>query len=237
MPQPVPVRVRSWKQRLRAAVMEGWPLKLAAIFFALVLWLVVSAEEPTEEWVDVRLALIMDSTVALRDSLPNVQALVVGRGRDLLKLYAETPVIRRVVGRDTPESVVLDLRPNEVDVPNNIDARVRDIRPRQVELKFAVAESRYVPVRLALDVVADSGVRLTGPPRADPDSVLVRGPRTAVHDVVEVRTVRQRLVVHDTLSRAVPLDTAGLGVHVMPDAVRIRTPITVIRPARDTSEQ
>jgi hypothetical protein len=92
-------------------------------------------------------------------------------------------------------------------------------------------------VRLALDVVADSGVRLAGPPRAEPDSVLVRGPRTAVHDVTEVRTMRQRLVVHDTLSHAVPLDTAGLGVHVMPDAVRIRTPIAVIRPARDTSGQ
>src|SRR5574340_1118052 len=195
MPTSPPSRARTWQDRIQAAVTERIAIKLAALFFALILWLVVSAEQPTEQWVDVRLALVADSSVAVHDSLPDVQALVVGRARDLLKLYSEPPVLRRTIGPDTPDRAVLDLRPNDVDVPGNVDARVRDVRPRQITIRVAVTETRRVPIQLALDLVADSGHRLAGSPRVEPESVLVRGPRAIVRTVSVVRTVRDRLVV------------------------------------------
>lgn len=202
--------------------MARLPLKLAAVFFALVLWLAVSAEEPTEEWVDVRIALVHDSSVTLVDSVPPVQALVVGRGRDLLKLYSTLPVLRRVIDADTATRLTLSLRPGDVDLPSNVDARVRDVRPSAMSLRVRITESRRVPVRSAVEITADSGLRVVGPPNVEPDSVEVRGARDAVRKLSAVYTERRQVDVHDTVSDVlVPIDTAGLRMRVTPPQVRL----------------
>lgn len=202
--------------------MARLPLKLAAVFFALVLWLAVSAEEPTEEWVDVRIALVHDSSVTLVDSVPPVQALVVGRGRDLLKLYSTLPVLRRVIDADTATRLTLSLRPGDVDLPSNVDARVRDVRPSAMSLRVRITESRRVPVRSAVEITADSGLRVVGPPNVEPDSVDVRGARDAVRKLSAVYTERRQVDVHDTVSDVlVPIDTAGLRMRVTPPQVRL----------------
>ena len=80
MPGSEPPRLRSssLRQRLVAAATERLPYKAAALFLAIVLWLVVSAEEPTEDLVPVRLALLLDSALVLQGEPPTVRALVVG---------------------------------------------------------------------------------------------------------------------------------------------------------------
>lgn len=224
-------RARSLEHRLAAMVSARFPLKLAALFFALVLWLAVSAEEPTEEWVDVRVALVHDSSVTLVDSVPPVQALVVGRGRDLLKLYTTLPVLRRVIDADTATRLTLSLRPGDVDLPSNVDARVRDVRPSAMSLRVRITESRRVPVRSAIELTPDSGFHVLGLPNVDPDSVEVRGSREAVRKLSAVYTERRQVDVHDTLTDVVvPVDTAGLRMRVSPPQVRIR-----ILGARDTA--
>jgi hypothetical protein len=191
----------------------------------------VGAEEPTDEWVDVRLALVMDSTVALRDSAPHVQALVVGRARELLKLYTELPVIRRVIPDDTPDDITLELRPEDVILPGNVSAKVANISPRAVPLRFRVVESRKVPVRSHVQVATDSGLHLTGAPRFQPESVVVRGARATVRAIESVPTERTYIYVRDTIiTRAVPLDTTGLGIRVTPAEVRVH-----IAAARDAA--
>ncbi|HEY7896558.1 MAG TPA: YbbR-like domain-containing protein [Gemmatimonadaceae bacterium] len=216
-------RARTLEHRLAAMVTARFPLKLAALFFALVLWLAVSAEEPTEEWVDVRVALVHDSSVTLVDSVPPVQALVVGRGRDLLKLYTTLPVLRRVIDADTAARLTLSLRPGDVDLPSNVDARVRDVRPSAMSLRVRITESRRVPVRSAIELTPDSGYHVIGLPNVDPDSVEVRGSREAVRKLSAVYTERRQVDVHDTLTDVVvPVDTAGLRMRVSPPQVRIR---------------
>lgn len=215
-------RARSIEQRLASMATARLPLKVAAVFFALVLWLAVSAEEPTEEWVDVRVALVHDSSVSLVDSLPPVQALVVGRGRDLLKLYTTLPVLRRVIDADTATRITLSLRPGDVDLPSNVDARVRDVRPAAMSLRVRITESRRVPIRSAIELAPDSGLRVVGPPNVEPDSVDVRGPREAVRKLGAVYTERRQIDVHDTITDVlVPVDTAGLRMRVSPPQVRI----------------
>lgn len=215
-------RARSIEQRLASMATARLPLKVAAVFFALVLWLAVSAEEPTEEWVDVRVALVHDSSVSLVDSLPPVQALVVGRGRDLLKLYTTLPVLRRVIDADTATRITLSLRPGDVDLPSNVDARVRDVRPAAMSLRVRITESRRVPIRSAIELAPDSGLRVVGPPNVEPDSVDVRGPREAVRKLGAVYTERRQVDVHDTITDVlVPVDTAGLRMRVSPPQVRI----------------
>lgn len=216
-------RARSLEQRFAAMATARLPLKLAALFFALVLWLAVSAEEPTEEWVDVRVALVHDSSVTLVDSVPSVQALVVGRGRDLLKLYTTLPVLRRVIDADTASRLTLSLRPGDVDLPSNVDARVRDVRPSAMSLRVRITESRRVPVRSAIELAPDSGFHVMGLPNVDPDSVEVRGSREAVRKLTAVYTERRQVEVHDSLTDVVvPVDTSGLHMRVSPAQVRIR---------------
>lgn len=210
------------EQRLASMAAARLPLKLAALFFALVLWLAVSAEEPTEEWVDVRVALVHDSSVTLIDSVPPVQALVVGRGRDLLKLYTTLPVLRRVIEADTATRITLSLRPGDVDLPSNVDARVRDVRPSGMSVRVRITESRRLPVRSAVELTPDSGFHVLGVPNVEPDSVDVRGPREAVRKLTAVYTERRLVDVHDTVTDiVVPVDTAGLRMRVSPPQVKI----------------
>jgi hypothetical protein len=205
-----------------STVTAQFPLKLAALFFACVLWLAVSAEEPTEEWVDVHVALEADSNVVVLDSLPHVQALVVGRGRDLLKLYTTMPVLRRVLRTDSGNRALIELRPGDVDLPSNVDARVRDVRPGSFTLHVRVLETRRLPVRAAFGVSVDRGYHLTGPPRLTPDSVSVRGPSTVVRALTSISTTHQMLMAHDTASAfTVSVDTASLGASVVPMQVRV----------------
>lgn len=212
---------RVWRV-VASMVTAQFPLKLAALFFAFVLWLAVSAEEPTEEWVDVHLAVEADSNVVVLDSMPHVQALVVGRGRDLLKLYTTMPVLRRVLRADSGNRALIELRPGDVDLPSNVDARVRDVRPGSIALHIRVLETRRLPVHAAFGVSVDSGYHLTGPPRIDPDSVTVRGPTAVVRALTGVSTSHQMLMAHDTGSAfTVLLDTANLRAVVLPTQVRV----------------
>lgn len=212
------------KKRLVSAFTEHLPIKAAALFFSMVLWLIVAAEEPAARELEVELAITTDSMVRVVEPPPRVHALVVGSGRDLLKLYATPPTVRRHLGNDSPETVVLDIRPGDVDLPSGVAARVQDVQPRTIPLQLDVRAWRDVPVRSALRIIPPAGMRVTGPPRFEPDSVRVTGPRTSVQSLDSVMTARLDLMVSDTMGR-VPIDITGLGVRVVPAAVRVVVPL------------
>ena len=214
----------SLERRLKAAFTERLGYKGAALFFAVVLWLVVSAEEPSEELVPVRLEASFDTTRLLTSPKPAVRALVAGRARDLIKLYDSPPVVRRSVTDDAPDSVALELPPADVYSPPDIDAVVRDVQPRTLVLVFDVTTSRRVPVTSAVRVVVDAGApqmrRLTV---LVPDSVTVTGPRRVVNAVSSVRTIEQTVTVRDSGAFLIPIDVKSLanGVRVKPAEVRV----------------
>jgi hypothetical protein len=212
------------QRRIVDAFSSRLPLKSAALFFALVLWFVVAAEEPAARELDVRLAITSDSLVRIAGPLPRVHALIVGSGRDLLKLYATPPTIRRHFGDDSPETIVLEVRPSDVDLPTGVSVRVQDVHPRSIPLRLDVRASRHVPVRSALRVVVPAGMRMSGAVRFEPESVRVTGPRTRVMGVDSVVTMRRELQSGNGMDR-VPLDTAGLGVQVSPVHVQATAPI------------
>ena len=160
----------TFKRKLRDAFTERLLLKFAALFFALVLWLVVSAEEPTEEVLGVRFEPALDSGVVISGDMPNVRALVLGRGREILKLYNAAPVIHRRVRSGLRDSVRLELGPADVDLPAGVTAAVRDVRPRVVTLKLR----RVVPL-VSSDTTADvdptASADSAGPDSASRDSL------------------------------------------------------------------
>ena len=215
----------SLERHIRAAFTERLGYKAAALFFAVVWWLVVSAEEPSEELVPVRLDASFDTARILTSSRPAIRALVAGRARDLIKLYDSPPVVRRVITDDAPDSVAIDLRPTDVYIPPDVDATVRDVQPRTVVLVFDVTASRRVPVTSAVSVVSENGSSTVRPHLTQlvPDSVTITGPRRAVNAVGWVRTIEQTVIVRDSGDFLIPLDVKRLaaGVKVQPTSVRL----------------
>jgi hypothetical protein len=127
---------------VRAAVTERLGYKAAAVFFSAVLWLVVSGEETGEQIIPVRLSTSVDSSLELVGPRPALRALVVGRARDLWKLADRPLVVRRVFTADTPDSVRVELRAGDIDVPSGpTSAVVRDVQPRVVTLYFAPTDA------------------------------------------------------------------------------------------------
>jgi YbbR domain-containing protein len=204
------------QRRLRAAFTVRLGLKATAVFIAVVLWFVINAKEPQLQLVPVRFTPVLDSSLVLRDPVPPLQAIVAGSPKELIKLTSNVPRIHRQITADSPDTLVIDLRPDDVTLPDGVDAVVRDVQPRSVTLRFESMSSRKVPVRSAVDVAT---VGNPGPVvlRFDPESVQVTGPRHILASISSVRTVRTVISFPDSLPHLIDIDTVGLN-----PAVRVR---------------
>jgi hypothetical protein len=214
-PAKGPRPTRDWDHRLRATFTERLELKVTAIVLAIVLWFMLSARETAEEIVGVRFAPQLDSSLALREPPRAVSALVIGRRGELMKLVANAPVIRRPIDDEVPDTLSLDLRPSDVELPPNVDARVRDVQPRRLTLYFQTDLTRLVPVRPPPDAPIDARTTM----RFEPESVRVAGPRRSVARIAAVHPVRHTMPAGDSGTFLVSLDTGALGVRVRPSRV------------------
>ena len=198
-------------------------LKVTAVFMSVVLWFVVNAKEPESAIIPVRFTPILDSSLVLREQLPQVQAYVAGSPRELLKLNSALPTVRREITADAPDTLVIDLRPEDVILPAGVDAVVRDIEPKSITLRFESTWSRRVPVRSAIDIVTTNGGANGVVASIDPLSVEVNGPRNLVARISSVRTIKTTIPFPDSLPHFVDIDTAALGpgVRVRPAQVRV----------------
>ena len=210
-----------WRRRAAAAFTERLALKASAVLLAIVLWFVVGAREPREEYAPVQFAPRLDSTLVLRDPPPPIRAHVMGRPSEILKLATQPLVIRRQIASDAPDTLVLPLRPGDVEVPSGTDVIVREVYPQTVTLHFEPRSSRRVAVRSAILARVPPELSQEIAVQLEPDSVTILGPRRTVANIPFVRTVVDSIVV-DTLPHLVDLDTAGLGATVRPTQVKAR---------------
>jgi len=210
-------------RRVTAALTNHIALKATAVFIAIVIWFVVNAKEPQIELVPVRFIPVLDSSLVLRDQLPQIQAIVAGSPKELIKLNSSLPTIRRPIAAGAPDTLVIDLRPQDVTLPDGVEAVVREVEPRSVTLRFETTWTRKVPVHSAIDVAMTSG--LPGPMkmRIDPSIVEVGGPRNLVAKIPYVKTIKTTIPFPDSLPHLVDLDTMGLGpgVRLHPNQVRV----------------
>jgi hypothetical protein len=204
-----------------AAFTERLPLKATAVFLAIILWFVVNAKEPQLELVPVRFTPILDSSLVLREQIPPLQAIVAGSPKQLIRLNSNPPVIRRTIAADSPDTVVLDLRPDDVTLPDGVEGVVRDIQPRSLTLRFESTWSRRVPVHSAINIALgpDGGPVTTV---FEPETVVVTGPRHLVVRIPSVRTVKTMLTFPDSLPHLIDIDTTGFGsARVKPQQVKV----------------
>ncbi len=123
---------------VREALLRHWPLKLAALALAMLVWAGVASQEVTSQLVEVRLQLDYADTLDVSGPLPSVTALVTGPGREILKLYSTPLVFRSAV----PPSAVqhpwrLRLTPERLQVPASAKVTVEDVQPRDLFVSLA----------------------------------------------------------------------------------------------------
>ena len=209
-------------RRVTAAFSERLGLKATALFIAVVMWFVVNVKEPQMELVPVRFAPTLDSSLVMRDQLPRIDAIVAGSPKELIKLNSNLPVIRRSIASNAPDTLVIDLRPEDVMLPDGVDAVVREVEPRSVTLRFESTWTKKVQVRSAIDVASTIG---SGPVtvRIDPNVVEIGGPRHLVTKIRFVKTIKTTMPYPDSLPHLVDLDTTGLGpgIRVKPNQVKV----------------
>ena len=114
-------------------------LKVTALVLAIMLWVIVSARQPTEGMVNVKVVPVLDKSLVLIDSPTVVKAQVYGRAVDIVKLYTAPPVLRLTVRGASTDSLVRDISPADVRLSSQIgnDVHVLDVQPRTVVLHVA----------------------------------------------------------------------------------------------------
>ncbi|HLL82049.1 MAG TPA: hypothetical protein VK420_05335 [Longimicrobium sp.] len=119
-------------------VLRNWQLKLAALALAVLLWVLVRAEQPTEQWMQVRVeAQMLDPgyTLTAPPAPGLVQVRFAGKWREIGELALEKPVIVLHV-RNVGQQRSFVLEPSMVRLPDGARGHVSavDIRPALVKL-------------------------------------------------------------------------------------------------------
>ncbi len=118
---------------------RDWKLKLAALTLAVLLWVVVSAEQVTTQWVPVSVRVVPRDAgwVVERGPLPReVEVRFAGPGRELWELALEDPVLVVHVYEAGAESRFLALDPRMVRVPAGLVATPQEVRPARVRVQL-----------------------------------------------------------------------------------------------------
>ncbi len=118
--------------------MRNWQLKLAAVALAVLLWVLVRAEQPTEQWMQVRVETqLLDPAYTLTaPPTPRVvQVRFSGKWREIGELALEKPVLVLNV-RNVGRQRTFVLEPAMVRLPDGARGHVSalDVRPVLVKL-------------------------------------------------------------------------------------------------------
>ena len=197
-------------------VARNWQLKLAALALAILLWVVVSAEQVTTQWIPVPVRVTSDAPgrVVTGGPVPaEVEVRFAGPGRELWELALERPVLVLPVDRVEADEQVFVLEPRMVSIPNGLSAvSARDVRPGSVRVLTQRVVTREVPVRLRLARRSRDRYVVLDTPRVSPATVRVTGPADRVARLDAVVTEPLEIGAADSVFRlAVPLDGDSLG--------------------------
>lgn len=196
-------------------VARNWQLKLAALALAILLWVVVSAEQVTTQWipVPVRVASGDPEHVVTGGPIPReVEVRFAGPGRELWELALERPLLVLPVDRVQADDQVFVLEPRMVRIPNGLSVTPLDVRPGSVRVLTQRLVTRDVPVRVRMARRSRDRYVVLDTPRVSPATVRVTGPADRVARLDAVVTEPLEIGSADSAFRlAVPLDGDSLG--------------------------
>src|ERR671930_1623927 len=129
--------------------MKNWPMKGAALFLAILLYVAVQLQQPVTTSFDVSLNIQMPRGRALVQKPPKVRVQISGKGSQILKLRSLAgDIALRVPDTLTTPTYTIHLDPSDVELalPKGTDVRIMEVRPSEITL--------------ALDSVARKEVRI-----------------------------------------------------------------------------
>jgi len=189
-----------------------WPfrhfwLKVLSVLVAVLLWMVVSGEEIVERGLRVPLELQqVSANIELLGDVPTtVDVRVRGASGTLSRVGTGDVVAVLDLRTARTGRRLFPLGPDQVRVPFGVE--VVQVTPSAVAMVFELSATRQVPVVPAVDGRPAPGF-VVGPLAADPRSVEVIGPESAVKRVTEVLTEP----VSGSGARAAVKDTVSLGL-------------------------
>ena len=209
---------------------RNWPIKLAAGFFAVMLYVAVAAQQPLSQSFAMRLALAIPPGRTVRQQPAGVTVVITGKGSEILKLRSFARVIHKAIP-DTFSATAwrVQLSPTDIELPKGSDVQVADIRPRDFEVLLDSVAHKDVRIVPRVRVEAESGYVLHGI-SITPSLARVVGPEAALAKLDSVATLPTVISsVNGPFFRTVPLDTAPLGiVRIVPKEVRMAGEVTAI---------
>jgi YbbR domain-containing protein len=202
-------------RRFLRLLTDNWKLKLSAFALAMLLWVTVSADQPTTRWLQIPVEIqVRDPNHELVDGPEprEVRVRFVGTWRDLWEIMVERPPLRLLLSdvAEGPQELVLDL--TQVQIPRGRGVTAVDIRPATVRVNLLQVARVDVPVRLVLQEQLDPELALAEPIQMDPAIVRVSGPAEQIGQIEEVVTRPFSLPGQATeFEFRVPIDTTGMG--------------------------
>jgi hypothetical protein len=209
---------------------RNWPVKLAALFFSVMLYVAVAAQQPITQLFALELQVVAPPGRSIKQGPTAISVLLSGRGGELLKLRS----LPRVISKTVPDTFSgslwhIRLQASDVPVPKGVDVQVADMVPREVDVALDSAARREVRIVARVTLNADSGVVLQGL-TVRPATAHVVGPPKSLTGIDSVTTVPMTISdVTGPFSRTVALDTSGFGVaRVAPTEAQISGEVTAV---------
>ncbi|HVH67853.1 MAG TPA: hypothetical protein VM716_08305 [Gemmatimonadales bacterium] len=210
-------------------IVRNWPIKLAAMFFAVMLYVAVAAQQPLSQTFAMRLIMSVPPGRSVRQQPTGVSVVITGKGSEILKLRSFPRTIHKTIPDTFSASVWhVQLQPADIDLPKGVDVQV-DFRPRELEVVLDSVTHKDVRVVARVKVEAESGYVVRGV-SITPSLVRVIGPEQSLAAIESVTTLPTVISsVNGPFFQTVPIDTAPLGVvRVAPKAVRLGGEVTAI---------
>src|SRR2546429_6429814 len=102
-------------------IVRNWPIQVAAVFFAIMLYVAVAAQQPLSQIFAMRLAIGIPPGRTVRQQTAGVTVVIAGKGSEILKLRSFPRVIRKVIPDTFSASLCrIHLQAAHVDPPNGV---------------------------------------------------------------------------------------------------------------------
>src|SRR5216110_1650494 len=180
------------KSSLLQLITRNWPIKGAALFLALMLYVAVQLQQPVTTSFDVTLNVLLPRGRALVHPPPKVRVQISGKGSQILKLRSLAgDITRRVPDTLTASTWSIHLDPSEVELalPKGADVRVMEVRPSEITLALDSVARKEVKIVSLVSVTPDSGQVLHGGLSMTPTTVRLVGPERSLAAIDSVTTV------------------------------------------------
>lgn len=210
---------------------RNWPLKLAALLLALLLYVAVAAQQQVTQEFAMGLAIQLPPGRLLLSPPPPVTVVLRGKIAELLRLrLVRQQIVLRVPDTLSTATWTAVLQPADVELPKGADLQVAEIVPPDVVIQLDSVASKEVPIVARVRVQPESGQALEGGLQVTPSVARLVGPDRLLAAFESVTTVPTALnAMQGNFTRVIPLDTAPLGiVRLTPKEVRVSGTTTTV---------